>query len=120
MFGGGRKGIMGVVSGAALEAGGKVTGIIPYAMIVAGGEKEAVTGQPLSKEAAEALFDGRNRPNVCACHVLTYCSYWTLTLTVILIVQEDTVSPIYDTCGRSEFRKGLCCRSSSTACMNVN
>ena len=70
---------MGVVSGAALEAGGKVTGIIPYAMIVAGGEKEAVSGQPLSKEAAEALFDGRNRPNVRYSFSIFNLRTWMLT-----------------------------------------
>lgn len=40
VYGGGSKGIMGVVSGAALAKGGKVTGVIPFAMVVAGGEKE--------------------------------------------------------------------------------
>jgi hypothetical protein len=33
---------MGVVSGAVLEHGGKVTGIVPYAMTIAGGESEKV------------------------------------------------------------------------------
>ncbi|KAF8531640.1 hypothetical protein JB92DRAFT_2849389 [Gautieria morchelliformis] len=33
VYGGGKKGIMGTVSGAALEAGAKVTGIVPYAMV---------------------------------------------------------------------------------------
>ena len=32
---------MGVVSGAVLNAGGKVTGIVPYAMVAAGGEGKA-------------------------------------------------------------------------------
>ncbi|KAJ7158349.1 hypothetical protein C8R43DRAFT_364531 [Mycena crocata] len=40
IYGGGSKGIMGVVSGAVLERGGKVTGIVPYAMVAAGGEEE--------------------------------------------------------------------------------
>ncbi|KAJ6582817.1 hypothetical protein B0H10DRAFT_1926378 [Mycena sp. CBHHK59/15] len=40
IYGGGSKGIMGVVSGAALERGGTVTGIVPYAMVAAGGEAE--------------------------------------------------------------------------------
>lgn len=31
---------MGIVSGAALEAGGEVTGIVPFAMVAAGGEGE--------------------------------------------------------------------------------
>lgn len=33
---------MGVVSGAVLEKGGKVTGVVPFAMIDSGGEKEKV------------------------------------------------------------------------------
>lgn len=64
IFGGGRKGLMGVVSGAALEAGGSVTGVIPYAMVVSGGEREQTAGEAKSKAAAEALFDGQNRKNV--------------------------------------------------------
>ncbi|KAJ7632134.1 hypothetical protein FB45DRAFT_911604 [Roridomyces roridus] len=40
VYGGGDKGIMGVVSGAVLEKGGKVTGVIPSAMVAAGGESE--------------------------------------------------------------------------------
>lgn len=55
---------MGVVSGAALEFGGKVTGVIPYAMVASGGEKEQTEGSTMSKAAAEALFDGQNRKNV--------------------------------------------------------
>ncbi|KAF9001882.1 hypothetical protein BDQ17DRAFT_1170490, partial [Cyathus striatus] len=42
VYGGGSKGIMGVVSEAALQGKGKVTGIVPYAMVAAGGEKEKV------------------------------------------------------------------------------
>ncbi|KAJ6488471.1 hypothetical protein C8R47DRAFT_480055 [Mycena vitilis] len=40
VYGGGSKGIMGVVSGAVLEHGGKVTGVVPHAMVAAGGESE--------------------------------------------------------------------------------
>ncbi|EAU88318.2 hypothetical protein CC1G_05084 [Coprinopsis cinerea okayama7 len=40
VYGGGSKGIMGIVSGACLDSGGKVTGIVPYAMVAAGGEGE--------------------------------------------------------------------------------
>ncbi|CAK5279427.1 unnamed protein product [Mycena citricolor] len=42
VYGGGSKGIMGIVSGAVLDRGGKVTGIVPYAMVHAGGEQEKV------------------------------------------------------------------------------
>lgn len=65
VYGGGRKGLMGVVSGAVIEAGGHVTGVIPYAMVVAGGEKEASEGEVKAKIAAGILFDGQNRKNVC-------------------------------------------------------
>ncbi|KAL1947322.1 hypothetical protein VTO73DRAFT_14283 [Trametes versicolor] len=40
VYGGGSAGIMGIVSGTALEAGGDVVGVTPYAMVAAGGEKE--------------------------------------------------------------------------------
>lgn len=42
VYGGGSKGLMGVASGAALEAGGRVIGVIPYAMVAAGGEGEKI------------------------------------------------------------------------------
>ena len=58
------KGIMGVVSGAVLEAGGSVTGIVPAAMIASGGEKEAVRGEAELKAAAEALIRREKRKNV--------------------------------------------------------
>ena len=37
-------GIMGAVSGAVLEEGGDVTGIVPYAMVAAGGEVDQTKG----------------------------------------------------------------------------
>ena len=37
-------GIMGAVSGAVLNAGGDVTGIVPYAMVAAGGEVDQTKG----------------------------------------------------------------------------
>ncbi|KAJ3516718.1 hypothetical protein NLJ89_g945 [Agrocybe chaxingu] len=40
VYGGGTKGIMGIVSGAVLEQGGDVIGVIPKAMLIAGGEGE--------------------------------------------------------------------------------
>jgi len=42
IYGGGTDGIMGVVSTAAVEEGGTVTGIIPYAICAGGGEKGKV------------------------------------------------------------------------------
>jgi len=45
IYGGGSKGIMGAVSGAVLDAGGEVTGIVPYAMVAAGGEVDQTQGK---------------------------------------------------------------------------
>lgn len=42
VYGGGSMGIMGVISDAVLEGGGKVLGVIPRAMVAAGGEDEKV------------------------------------------------------------------------------
>ncbi len=64
IYGGGRKGIMGVVSGAVIDAGGRVTGVIPYAMVAAGGEKEQADGEIQAMIKSGALFDGQNRQNV--------------------------------------------------------
>jgi len=63
VYGGGSKGIMGVVSGAVLEKGGNVTGVIPFAMVAAGGEAEQTKS---SKEALKGLvaLDERGRENV--------------------------------------------------------
>jgi len=44
VYGGGSKGLMGIVSGGVLSAGGRVTGVVPYAMVAAGGEKEQAKG----------------------------------------------------------------------------
>lgn len=58
VYGGGSSGIMGTVSGAVLEGGGKVTGITPYAMVRAGGEGEKTdTGVKvqLNEEGREAV-----------------------------------------------------------------
>lgn len=55
---------MGVVSGAALEKGGKVTGVVPYAMIAAGGEAEQLEGTEKSRAAKIALIE-RGREKVC-------------------------------------------------------
>ncbi|EKM56004.1 uncharacterized protein PHACADRAFT_257009 [Phanerochaete carnosa HHB-10118-sp] len=63
VYGGGRKGIMGVVSGAVLDAGSTVVGVLPAAMIASGGEKEAVSGAAEAKAAKEALCDLEKRRN---------------------------------------------------------
>ncbi|THH09364.1 hypothetical protein EW145_g2075 [Phellinidium pouzarii] len=40
VYGGGSRGIMGIVSGSTLEHGGEVIGVMPYAMYAAGGERQ--------------------------------------------------------------------------------
>jgi hypothetical protein len=50
---------MGVVSGAAAEEGGQVTGIIPYAIHAAGGEKDKCNGVAKSDSVAETLDEKR-------------------------------------------------------------
>ncbi|KAF8163180.1 hypothetical protein B0H34DRAFT_672244 [Crassisporium funariophilum] len=42
VYGGGSKGIMGIISGAVLQGGGEVVGVVPRAMVAAGGEDEKV------------------------------------------------------------------------------
>ncbi|KAG6854595.1 hypothetical protein C0991_004197 [Blastosporella zonata] len=57
IYGGGMQGLMGVVSKAVLQAGGEVTGIVPYAIHVAGGEQDKskyARPPPVSIEASEA------------------------------------------------------------------
>jgi hypothetical protein len=64
VYGGGNTGIMGVVSGAVANLeGGKVTGIIPYAIHAAGGEKDKGNGQPKSNAIAD-LLDEKQRGEV--------------------------------------------------------
>ncbi|KAJ6606406.1 hypothetical protein DFH09DRAFT_1120107 [Mycena vulgaris] len=58
IYGGGGKGIMGVISGAVLERGGKVTGIVPYAMVAAGGEAEK------GDSAVSVLLDEAGREKI--------------------------------------------------------
>lgn len=43
VYGGGMHGLMGVVANAVLEAGGEATGIVPYAIYAAGGERDKST-----------------------------------------------------------------------------
>ena len=56
---------MGVVSGAALEAGGEVTGVVPFAMVAVGGEIDQVRGT----KGAHVLLKEAGREKVRhACH----------------------------------------------------
>jgi hypothetical protein len=61
VYGGGSEGIMGLVSGAVLEGGGKVVGIIPYAMDSAGGEGRHESDIPSSLPQLSEI----GRENVC-------------------------------------------------------
>lgn len=64
VYGGGNSGIMGVVSGAVANSeGGKVTGVIPYAILAAGGEKDKGNGQ-LKFNAIAELLDEKQRGQV--------------------------------------------------------
>src|SRR6267154_6636870 len=55
VYGGGHDGIMGIVSGAAIDEGGQVIGIIPYAIHAAGGEKDKGNGVAKTRSVAEVL-----------------------------------------------------------------
>lgn len=54
-------GLMGVVSGAVIEEGGQVTGIIPYAIQAAGGEKDKGNGVVKTESVAGVLNEDRRR-----------------------------------------------------------
>ncbi|EPQ58547.1 hypothetical protein GLOTRDRAFT_35746 [Gloeophyllum trabeum ATCC 11539] len=64
VYGGGSKGIMGIVSGAVLEGGGQVTGVVPQAMVAAGGEGEKSTKGDPKDHAVYILLDERGREDV--------------------------------------------------------
>jgi len=53
VYGGGSQGIMGIVSRAVLKEGGQVTGVVPYAMVAAGGEGQNETGTAASVDLNE-------------------------------------------------------------------
>ncbi|KAI8999055.1 hypothetical protein BD414DRAFT_143116 [Trametes punicea] len=59
VYGGGAAGIMGAVSGSVLEAGGDVTGVTPFAMVAAGGEKDQSKG--VHKPHIELKAKGREK-----------------------------------------------------------
>lgn len=62
VYGGGSKGIMGVVSGAVLEKGGQVLGVVPAAMVKAGGEGDK--GEEESG-AVHVVLNEEGREMVC-------------------------------------------------------
>ncbi|EGO21784.1 hypothetical protein SERLADRAFT_397137, partial [Serpula lacrymans var. lacrymans S7.9] len=56
VYGGGNSGIMGIISGAVMESEeGQVTGIIPYAIFAAGGEKDKGNGVPTTSTVSAVL-----------------------------------------------------------------
>ena len=60
VYGGGSKGIMGIVSSAVLGAGGDVVGVIPYAILAGGGE----TGDGSNSPPVKSEEIGRERVGV--------------------------------------------------------
>ena len=64
VYGGGSKGIMGIVSGAALGAGGEVVGVIPHVMLASGGEGERVPGNGCSSVFVKLGEEGREMVSV--------------------------------------------------------
>jgi len=64
VYGGGSKGIMGIVSGAVLSAGGDVVGVIPHAMLAAGGEGERVPVNGKPSVFVKLEEEGRERVGV--------------------------------------------------------
>lgn len=61
VYGGGSWGIMGIVSGTALDAGGDVVGVIPRAILAAGGEGERVSGDGSVPLFVKSTENGRER-----------------------------------------------------------
>ena len=77
VYGGGNSGLMGVVSGAAAKSDGKVTGIIPYAILVSGGEQDKGNGRATTSTVSDVL-DEKWRGEVCSATFLSTPS-WNLT-----------------------------------------
>jgi hypothetical protein len=56
---------MGIVSGAVLEHGGHVTGVVPFAMVAAGGEGDKADGTTTTPSVAYLLNEkGREKVSV--------------------------------------------------------
>lgn len=80
---------MGVVSGAVANSeGGKVTGIIPYAIFAAGGEKDKGDGKPKSNAIAD-LLDEKRRGEVRilghSCPGMLLSVFWNADRSVALL-----------------------------------
>ena len=56
---------MGLVSGAALEGGGNVTGIVPLAMVAAGGEGDRGEADSPEGDKVNVILNEKGREKVC-------------------------------------------------------
>ena len=61
VYGGGSKGIMGIVSGSVLDAGGDVIGVISYPMLAAGGKEERVSENGSASVFVKLEEEGKER-----------------------------------------------------------
>ncbi|KAI5124510.1 hypothetical protein M0805_003034 [Coniferiporia weirii] len=68
VYGGGSRGIMGIVSGSTLKHGGEVTGVMPYAMHVAGGEREKTSCEVNGGDASIVSMGEREKVVVNTMH----------------------------------------------------
>ena len=59
---------MGIVSGAALDAGGDVVGVIPHVMLASGGEGDRVPGNGCSSVFVKLGEEGRDMVSVTRLH----------------------------------------------------
>jgi len=59
---------MGIISGAVLEGGGEVTGVVPWAMIKAGGEGDKGVGaENVGSKELHVVLNEKGRENVRIC-----------------------------------------------------
>ncbi|KAF5379889.1 hypothetical protein D9757_007191 [Collybiopsis confluens] len=64
VYGGGNHGLMGVVSRAAIDNGGHVTGVIPFPMVEGGGEGDKSSAPPGEKRLVQSHSDTKNRRTI--------------------------------------------------------
>lgn len=91
VYGGGSKGIMGVVSGSVLEKGGKVIGVIPQAMVAVGGEKDKLDdGDP------RVFLEEIGRETVC----IVFSPKWMVpcpnTLVLLFIIGRNRKYSLFE------------------------
>lgn len=56
---------MGIVSNSVLEAGGRVTGVMPYAMVAAGGERDKTASSKDGTNGIDLRVEEDKRDKVC-------------------------------------------------------